>query len=373
MSWKTLPFEKCIQKVKTPFKLQKKAYQESGNFPVVSQEASLISGYHDNSNHLFKVEEPVIIFGDHTQVLKYVDFSFVMGADGVKILKPINEINAKYFYYILSILMPKGKGYARHYKLLKKLNISFPPLAEQQRIVAKLDAAFAEIDRAMEIATSKLENNRKLVESTLTSIFNNLSKGTETTLGEYYDVRDGTHDSPKYVSEGYPLVTSKNLKRGSLDLFNVKCISEEDYIAINKRSAVHTGDVLMAMIGTIGNPIVITEQPRYSIKNVALFKTNKNQNPWFLKYYLEHPATKAQMQKDAKGTTQKFVGLGYLRNFPINAPTLETQNDIVEQINTVFQEIETLEQAVKESIEAYGALKSAILAQELQPPQSELA
>lgn len=256
---------------------------------------------------------------------------------------------------------------------LRSIPIPLPPLAEQQRIVAKLDAAFAEIDRAVEIAISRQENYRMLAESTLTSIFNNFSKETETTLGDYYDVRDGTHDSPKYVSKGYPLVTSKNLKKGLLDLSNVKYISEEDYISINKRSAVHAGDVLMAMIGTIGNPIVITEEPSYSIKNVALFKTNKNQNPWFLKYYLEHPAIKAQMQNDAKGTTQKFVGLGYLRNFPINAPTLETQNDIVAQIDTVFQEIETLEQAIEESVKAYGALKSAILAQELQPPQSDAA
>ena len=124
--WRTLPFEKCLQKVKAPFKLPKKDYREVGLFPVVSQEAALISGYHDDANHLFNVDEPVVIFGDHTQVLKYVDFSFVMGADGVKILKPINDIDAKYFYYALKTLMPKGTGYARHYKLLKELTISYP-------------------------------------------------------------------------------------------------------------------------------------------------------------------------------------------------------------------------------------------------------
>ena len=114
--WMSLPFEKCVQKVKTPFKLPKKEYLEQGRYPVVSQEAALISGYHDDANHLFNVGQPVVIFGDHTQVLKFIDFSFVMGADGVKILKPINDIDAKYFYYALTTLMPKGKGYARHYK-----------------------------------------------------------------------------------------------------------------------------------------------------------------------------------------------------------------------------------------------------------------
>ena len=305
------------------------------------------------------------------------EMSFNQGCKG---LVPSNEILVEYLYYLLlsskQLLNDLGTGTTFKEissKTLSNVSFSYPPLPEQQRIVTKLDASFAEIDRAIDVATSKLEGIENLFESTLTTIFSELAKGNQTTLGEYYDVRDGTHESPKYVSEGYPLVTSKNLKTGSLDLSNVKYICEEDYFAINKRSAVHAGDVLMAMIGTIGNPIVITEEPRYSIKNVALFKTNNNQNPWYLKYFLEHPATKKQMQNDAKGTTQKFVGLGYLRNFPICAPSLAIQDEIVERIDTVFNELATLEEKITASIEGYGALKSAILAQELQPQKIEAA
>ena len=106
-------------------------------------------------------------------------------------------------------------------------------------------------------------------------------------LGEVYDVRDGTHDSPKYVKEGYALITSKNLKNDSLNYDNVNYITEQDYISINKRSKVDVGDALFAMIGTIGNPIVIKDEPDFAIKNVALFKVPKNQDSHFLKYYLD--------------------------------------------------------------------------------------
>ena len=82
-------------------------------------------------------------------------------------------------------------------------------------------------------------------------------------LGEIYDVRDGTHDSPKYQDSGYPLVTSKNLKSGILDMSNVNYISESDYLSINQRSKVDIGDVLFAMIGTIGNPVYVYEEPKY--------------------------------------------------------------------------------------------------------------
>ena len=71
---------------------------------------------------------------------------------------------------------------------------------------------------------------------------------------EVLDIRDGTHDSPKYIEEGYPLVTSKNVVDGRVDLSNTKLISKEDLDNINKRSKVDLGDILMPMIGTIGRP-----------------------------------------------------------------------------------------------------------------------
>lgn len=158
-------------------------------------------------------------------------------------------------------------------------------------------------------------------------------------LGEVYDVRDGTHDSPQYVEEGYALITSKNLKNDNLNYDNVNYITEQDYISINKRSKVDLGDILFAMIGTIGNPIVIKEEPDFAIKNVALFKVPKNQDSYFLKYYLDSGHVIDQMTKDAKGATQKFVGLGYLRNFEIPLPPLSEQQRIVTILDEVFEAI----------------------------------
>jgi type I restriction enzyme S subunit len=158
-------------------------------------------------------------------------------------------------------------------------------------------------------------------------------------LGEVYDVRDGTHDSPKYVKEGYALITSKNLKNDDLNYANVNYITEQDYININKRSKVDIGDVLFAMIGTIGNPIVIKNQPDFAIKNVALFKVPKNQDSYFLKYYLDSGLVIEQMTKDAKGATQKFVGLGYLRSFEIPLPPLPEQQRIVAILDEAFAAI----------------------------------
>lgn len=94
--WKILPFEKSIVKVKYTTKIASTYYLNSGLYPIVSQEEGLINGYWNNDKDVFKVSSPIIVFGDHTRILKYVDFDFVIGADGVKILQPINKINAKF-------------------------------------------------------------------------------------------------------------------------------------------------------------------------------------------------------------------------------------------------------------------------------------
>lgn len=143
--WKYLPFEKSIVKVKKQKSIKSKDYKEVGQYPVVSQESSLISGYFDDGSILYQHDTPVVIFGDHTQNVKYVDFDFIVGADGVHILSPIAEITPKFFYYQLKSIKLRNLGYARHYKLLKEESIGYPPLPEQERIVSLLDGLSAKI------------------------------------------------------------------------------------------------------------------------------------------------------------------------------------------------------------------------------------
>ena len=133
------PFEDCIKKVKYTKKVASQDFKESGRFPIVSQEEAFISGYWDNPDDVFSIDGPVVIFGDHSRHVKYVDFDFVIGADGVKILGPVDDINAKYFYYYLKSQRIQSLGYSRHYKVLKEKMVPVPSLAEQQRIVDELD------------------------------------------------------------------------------------------------------------------------------------------------------------------------------------------------------------------------------------------
>lgn len=247
---------------------------------------------------------------------------------------------------------------------LKMISISYPILPEQNRIVKILDEVFDRITKAIENIEKNLLNSKELFESYLQSVYTNSGiDWVEKRLGDAYDVRDGTHDSPKYQNEGYALITSKNLKRDELNFRKIKYVSEKDYKKINDRSRVDKGDILFAMIGTIGNPVVVKVDPNFAIKNVALFKIPKEQNSYFLKYYLDSKFVIDKMMGEAKGTTQKFVGLGYLRNFKIRLPNLFEQKIIVAKLDALSAEAKKLESIYKQKLADLEELKKSILKQ----------
>ena len=144
MGWEMRDFEDCIEKVKYTSKIQSRDYKTRGTYPIISQEEELISGYWDNKEDVFDVSEPIVIFGDHTRVLKYIDFSFVLGADGVKILQPIRDINALFLFHLLKSYNIPNLGYSRHYKLLKEISLPIPSMSLQQSFSAKVSAIEAQ-------------------------------------------------------------------------------------------------------------------------------------------------------------------------------------------------------------------------------------
>lgn len=150
-------------------------------------------------------------------------------------------------------------------------------------------------------------------------------------LGTCLDVRDGTHDTPKYVENGIPLITSKNLKNGQIDFTTAKTISFEDHSIISQRSKVEHDDILFAMIGSIGNPVLYTGNKEFSIKNMALFKkVSGGANMGYILLYLE--IAQENMRKESSGGVQSFVSLKYLRNYLIPLPPLSEQQRIVDKL-----------------------------------------
>ena len=234
---------------------------------------------------------------------------------------------------------------------LKQIKIPIPPLHIQEEIVKEIEGYQKIIDGAKQV----VENYKPTIK---------IDPSWETVkLGDVCDVRDGTHDSPTYVYSGYPLITSKNIKDGKIDFDNVNYISKEDYNAINMRSKVDNGDIIMPMIGTIGNPIIVNSEREFAIKNVALIKFN---NSSIINNYvyliLISKLFEDYITNTKRGGTQNFISLKDIRTFNIPIPSKEEQVQIIDQIsvemNIVSQNkrlIELFEQKIKEKIsEVWG-------------------
>lgn len=153
-------------------------------------------------------------------------------------------------------------------------------------------------------------------------------------------VFDGTHETPKPVSEGFPLITSENIVGGRLNLRSAYNISIEDYISIKKRSAVSKWDVLFSMIGSVGE-IYLEKNDNipYAIKNIGVFSCRDEYKAKWLYYYLQSPEAKKYISNYLCGAVQKFLSLGSLREFPIK-PYDDSKKNLIDFLQTIDGKIE---------------------------------
>ena len=147
-------------------------------------------------------------------------------------------------------------------------------------------------------------------------------------LKDLTDVRDGTHSSPKYVEAGHPFITSKNINNGSIDYRDIKYITDEDFDEINKRSKVDIHDILMGMIGTVGNLALIDKKPNFAIKNIALIKDIGKIDYLFLYNFLQSNYVSKELIQKLDGGTQKFISLNKVRDLNISVASFQEQKAI---------------------------------------------
>jgi len=157
-------------------------------------------------------------------------------------------------------------------------------------------------------------------------------------------VTDGTHDSPKQKEKGYPLITSKHIKGDEINFADAYLISKEDYDDINQRSKVHQWDVIISMIGEYCGFSYIEENEKveYAIKNVGLFKPKNELDSKWLYYYLQGRQAKHYISFSRTGTSQPYITLSSLRDFPILIPSSEEEKMTIVKINDCIRSKITL-------------------------------
>ena len=166
-------------------KLQQKNYETVGKLPVIDQGLSFIGGYTNHEELTVECQLPIVVFGDHTKAFKYVDFDFVAGADGIKVIRPQEMYYPKLFYYFARAISLPEKGYARHFQFLEKAPIPLPPLPEQHRIVAKIEELFTKLDAGINELHKAQSQLKRYRQSVLKAAFE--GKLTEAWRAEHQD------------------------------------------------------------------------------------------------------------------------------------------------------------------------------------------
>lgn len=322
-----------IVKVITPtIKIKRNDYQSIGTTPIVSQDQEFISGYCNLMDKNIPKGQ-YVCFGDHSEHIKYVDFLFVQGADGLKIMKIDNlSILPKYFYYSIDNFYKRRNNYERHFKYLTDTIIPIPPLEIQQEIVRILDH-FTELSAELTVELTARKKQYEYYRDALLTF-------TDTTplaiLGEVAVVTKlAGFEFTKYVkysdSGNTIALRGLNVKNGRLDLTDVKYIDASDFSKLT-RSKLHVGDMLFTYVGTIGQVALIDAEDKYYLApNVALIRSvDKRLNPQYMRYYFQsNNFWKTQINKLLQSSSMQNIPMEKIRKFVIPLPSPEEQNHIV--------------------------------------------
>lgn len=277
-------------------------------------------------------------------------------------LIPNNDIDIKYLYYVTQNYKFNNGGTSipqLTVPMLKDYSFPLPPLETQHQIAATLD----KVTHTIALCNAILEKLDLLVKARFVEMFGDMFlnpyKWEKEDFGTICDVRDGTHDSPKYYDVGYPLITSKNITGGIIDFSGCNLISKDDYMKINERSKVDLGDILMPMIGTIGKPVIVDIDNEFAIKNVALIKLRKPSKVInvFINALLQSDYFDISFINQIRGGTQKFISLGDIRKLQICVPPLTLQ----QQFAAFVEQTNKTKQQVKQTLEKAETLKKALM------------
>ena len=358
--WPTLQFDEAVEDASGGnIKTKQNDYAEVGEFPIVDHGKALIAGYTDDEAALCKVPLPVVIFGDHTRCLKFVDFPFGMGADGVKVLKPKAGLDAKFLYhYLRQIKLPDG-GYDRHFKYLKRETVPLPPLEEQRRIAAILDQA--------ETLRTQRRTALALLDSLTQSLFLDMfgdpvanPKGLPICELQRLCTRitDGTHQSPAWQKSGIPFLFISNIVEGQINFDTHKFISADTHAELTKRCPIEIGDVLYTTVGSYGNAAVVSTKELFAFqRHIAHIKPDRSKlDSRFLAAMIQSPGVRQQVDKVAKGIAQKTVNLADLKGLSVFWPPLPLQQTFATRIAA----IEALKATHRRALAALDALFASL-------------
>jgi len=299
--------------------LQTNKYNDTGRFPIIDQGNRYISGYTDDDGSLYKDSLPVVVFGDHTLSLKYVDFPFCVGADGTQILRPNEKIIiGKYLYYSILQLNIQSLGYSRHFKVLKEASFNVPPIADQERIVKILDKA--------DILRQKRKKAIELLDDYLKAVFLEIikeAKNEKINFLDLFNITTGKLNANAADDNGiYPFYTCSREDNFKINTYAFDC--EALILSGNNANAEYSVKHYSGKFNAYQRTYILTFKRNYSYLFFKMALENK------LKI----------LQKNSIGSNTKYLTMGIFKRIDFELPS----NDLQKKYENVAKKIDIIKQ-----------------------------
>lgn len=369
-------YKTLVKKVSIPpdKKTKQKQYEVDGELPIIDQGKKLIGGYSNDKTMKLECELPVIIFGDHTCAVKYINFPFGAGADGIKVLEPKKTVLPKYLYYgtqYLTLRFP-DKGYARHYQHIEKMNLTIPPLPEQERIVTHIEELFSELDNAVETLQTTKQQLAVYRQAVLKEAF------SEMPFSEYRPLREIMLNSPQNglykpksdYGSGVRILRIDGFYNGFiLPTYDFKRlqVSQEEI----SRYSLKVNDLVVNRVNSmpyLGKCALVRKLDETTVfeSNMMRFRLNDEiVNSEYVTYYLSSLFGKKELTKNAKqAVNQASINQTDVGNALIPVPIdVLHQKKVVEIIESRLSVCESIEQTVDTALAQADAMRQSILKQ----------
>jgi type I restriction enzyme S subunit len=366
--WDEIPFPETLVRnsVGRENQILSSEIKPQGRFPVVDQGQAFISGYSDAAERVIRAELPLVIFGDHTRCVKFVDFPFILGADGTKVLKPKEDLfDVRFFYYALLSLDIPNRGYNRHFTLLKEKKVPRPEKHEQGKIAEVLGT----IQRAIEQQERLLALTAELKKALLHQLFTAGLSGEpqkQTDLGpapKSWDVAPLA--SLLEIKHGYAFAGEHFAPQGRYILLTPGHFFEEGGFRDQKDKTKYylgefprgyllaKGDLLVAMteqkVGLLGSAIIVPESDKFlHNQRLGLIQNLDEQrlDKVFLFYFFNTVAIRKQIFLTSSGSKVRHTSPGKIRELTITLPSLAEQKEIVQALQAVNAKLEVTKRKV---------------------------
>ena len=348
-------------------KTKQKNYLDNGALPIIDQGQKVIGGYTNNLNLQLSCSLPVIVFGDHTRAVKYIDFPFGAGADGIKVLQPKEGIVPKYLYYATQylVLRLEDRGYARHYQYIEKKDLNVPDIDEQKRVVARIEELFSELDNGVETLKKTKQQLTVYRQAVYSSVY---EEDNMCPITDFFEVSGGLTKNSKRndLSLKMPYLRVANVYYNKLDLSEIK------YIGVNEsevQKATLKKDDLLFVEGNgskeqIGRVAIWDGSINNCLHQNHLIKGRPlgNMLPQYALFYLISAYGRKQILKVASSTSGLYtLSTNKVRNLQIPFVDIDKQAQCISIIEERLSVCDSIEKTIDTALQQAEAMRQSIL------------